>query len=142
MGICSPCVFTRVSLGLSCSHSSITTAAPVSTSQHCSLQPGHPVEAALRKCPARALLALASADTSCPKQQVEPLSQRKWQEKGAWSQSQGREATAPRGFLLSECTSLWPGPPMPEHWCYAPFLAYSYLGDPQTHPADPKSKGC
>ena len=33
------------------------------------------------------------------------------------------------------------GPPMPGHWRYTPFLAYSYLGDPQTHPADPKSKG-
>ena len=27
---------------------------------------------------------LVSADMSCPKQQAEPLSQRKWQEKGAW----------------------------------------------------------
>lgn len=94
----------RVGLGLSCSHRSITTAASVSTSQHHSLQVDHPVEAALTNCPAGALLALANLS---PKQQAQPLSQRKWQKKGTRSQSQGGEATASRGFLLSEYTLLW-----------------------------------
>lgn len=30
---------------------------------------------------------------------------------------------------------------MPGHWHYTPVLAYRYLGDAQTYPADPKSQG-
>ena len=59
----------------------------VSTSQHCSLLLGHLVQAAygttqMGPC----WLWLVSADTFVPKQQVEPLLQRNWQEKGAWSE--------------------------------------------------------
>lgn len=137
-----PTCFTGMGLGLSCSHSSITTAAPVSTSQHCSLQPGHPVEAALGKCPAQALSALASLSRHILPKVASRAS--------IAGKMMGKRhlVTVPRGKRLQpqvgSCCLNAPrsgqGPPVPGHWHYTPFLVYGFLEDPQTHPADPNSK--